>query len=253
MMYRAAPIPGRGSQRRFTTAHAPSRGITLPAYHPAVRAGRTAFPSRVFAPDEVLRVLKSGRESRKIGKTVTKGHLRGAPIFTLTLEERATCPSSCGEWATCYGNRMQAAERIEHGGDLLRQLSSELDALSASHPLGYLVRLHVLGDFWATDYVRWWGRMLARHGALHVFGFTAHVPDSDIGRSIAQVTAQVGWKRFAVRFSGAHGRDLGARVIGPGEDDPDAIACPAQTGATDCCATCALCWQSDRSISFQRH
>lgn len=230
-----------------------ARGVTLPAFHPAVRSGRSAFPSRVFAPEEVLRVLKSGRESRKIGRTVTKGHLRGAPIYTLTLEERATCPRSCGEWTTCYGNRMQAAERLEHGGTLLLHLAKELDALSAAHPLGYLVRLHVLGDFWADHYVRWWGRMLARHGALHVFGFTAHAPDSDIGCAIAQVTAQAGWKRFAIRFSGAAGALGAARVLCPGEIDAEAIACPAQTGATDCCATCALCWQSNRSISFQRH
>ncbi len=37
------------------------------------------------------------------------------------------------------------------------------------------------------------------------------------------------------------------------DDDPQSIPCPAQTGATDCCATCALCWQSDRSIAFKRH
>ena len=34
---------------------------------------------------------------------------------------------------------------------------------------------------------------------------------------------------------------------------PLAIICPAQTGATDCCATCALCWNSVRSIAFRRH
>ena len=44
-----------------------------------------------------------------------------------------------------------------------------------------------------------------------------------------------------------------ARVIGPGETDDQAILCPAQTGATDCCATCALCWASTRTIAFRRH
>jgi hypothetical protein len=57
------------------------------------------FPSRVFDPDEVQRVLKDGHQSRKIGKFVTKGKMRGFPIFTLTLEERATCPRSCLAWA----------------------------------------------------------------------------------------------------------------------------------------------------------
>ena len=54
-----------------------------------------------------------------------------------------------------------------------------------------------------------------------------------------------------------HRRPYGAPsvspMVAPGETDPDAILCPAQTGATDCCATCALCWQSLRSIAFRPH
>jgi len=46
---------------------------------------------------------------------------------------------------------------------------------------------------------------------------------------------------------------MAARVLDPGDVDTEAIACPAQTGGTDCCATCALCWNSQRSISFRRH
>lgn len=248
-----ARIPSRTAQRRFVARPSLARGVTLPVFHPAMRSGRSAFPSRVFTPDEVERVLKSGRESRKIGKTVTKGHLRGASIYTLTLEERATCPRSCGEWATCYGNRMQAAERLEHGAALMAQLAQELAVLADRHPGGFLVRLHVLGDFWAAHYVAFWSRMLAQHAPLHVFGFTAHPPGSAIGMAVCAVTARFGWKRFAVRFSGAAGAHHAARVLGPGAHDADAIACPAQTGATDCCATCALCWHSTRSISFQRH
>jgi hypothetical protein len=87
----------------------------LGALDPAYRSGRSIFPSRVFDPDEVQRVLKDGHQSRKIGKFVTKGPRRGWPLFTLTLEERATCPRSCKAWAFCYGNNMQAAERIVAG------------------------------------------------------------------------------------------------------------------------------------------
>jgi hypothetical protein len=79
-------------------------GIELSALHPAHRGGRSIFPSRVFDPDEVGRVLKDGHQSRKIGKAVTKGPRRGWPIFTLTLEERATCPRTCKAWGFCYGN-----------------------------------------------------------------------------------------------------------------------------------------------------
>jgi hypothetical protein len=84
------------------------------------------LPVRVFDPDEVKRVLKDGHQSRKIGKTAMKGPRRGWPIFTLTLEERATCPRTCAAWAFCYGNAMQAAERIVAGAELEQALWDEL-------------------------------------------------------------------------------------------------------------------------------
>jgi hypothetical protein len=71
------------------------RPIVLSALHPAHRSGRSIFPTRVYDPSEVGRVLKDGHQSRKIGKVVMKGARRGWPIFTLTLEERATCPREC--------------------------------------------------------------------------------------------------------------------------------------------------------------
>lgn len=240
--------------RRFGTLAAKGRGVTLPAYHPSVRAGRSIFPSRVFDPDEVQRVLKTGHQSRKIGKVVTKGKRRGWPIFTLTLEERATCPSSCAAWAFCYGNNMQAAERITHGAELMAALERELADLQVRHPAGFMVRLHVLGDFWSTDYVAFWSAMLERFPAVHVFGFTAHGPQSEIGRALALMTADHGWARCAIGFSGLdHFEDRASHVISPGEKPAHAIVCPAQTGGTDCCATCALCWHSERSIAFWRH
>jgi hypothetical protein len=49
----------------------------------------------------------------KLGKKVTKGHLKGARIFTLTLEERATCDSECEHWLDCYGNNMPFGHRFK--------------------------------------------------------------------------------------------------------------------------------------------
>jgi hypothetical protein len=135
----------------------------------------------VFDPDEVGRVLKDGHQSRKIGKAVTKGPRRGWPIFTLTLEERATCPRTCKAWGFCYGNNMQAAERIVAGERLEAALGLELLALQRQHPGGFMVRLHVLGDFYSEDYVRFWTSALDRFPALHVFGFTARLPGTPIG------------------------------------------------------------------------
>jgi hypothetical protein len=251
-------VPGPGSQRRFTTALTEGRGLVLPAFHHAVRSGRTLFPSRVYDAGEVARVLKDGQQSRKIGKVITKGRRRGWPIYTLTLEERATCPRSCGEWQTCYGNRMQAAERIEatgpdRGRALMNRLAHEVVQLAEEHPRGFLVRLHVLGDFFSAEYVAFWAGLLRDVPPLHLFGFTAQNPAGPIGAAVVSMMAEAGWDRAAFRFSGAAGAMMAARVLNPGESDTEAIACPAQTGATDCCATCALCWHSQRSISFRRH
>lgn len=239
------------SQRRFSAPKAKGRGVTLNVMHPAHRAGRSIFPSRVFDVDEVVRVLKSGHQSAKIGKVVAKGHLRGAPIFTLTLEERATCPRTCAAWAYCYGNNMQAAERIVAGPVLEAALWHELGALQAMFPAGFLVRLHVLGDFYSLAYVDLWRRALDEFPALYVFGFTARQIGTVIGDAIVAI-ATAEWRRFAVRVSGL-AADRGGALVVDGVAGGIGVSCPAQNDLTDCCATCALCWQSDVTIQFRRH
>lgn len=241
------------AMRRHGSIAPTGRGITLRVFDHAARGGRTMFPSRVFAPDEVQRVIKSGHQSRKIGAFVTKGFAKGWPIYTLTLEERATCPRSCSEWLSCYGNNMQAAERIEAGPEFERALCAEVSALAAAHPRGFMIRLHVLGDFYSLDYVAIWSSLLKRHAQLHLFGFTHYEPSSTIGRSIARLALDFGWQRAAIRFSGQHHGERASIVVDAGDAAGEAIVCPAQTGASDCCGTCALCWQSERSIAFRRH
>jgi len=235
------------SLRRHPSIKPKGTGVTLPVIHPAFRSGRSLFPSRVFDPDEVQRVLKTGHQSRKIGKTVQKGRLRNAPIYTLTLEERATCERGCPAWAFCYGNGMQAAERIVAGAALETALWDELSELQGQHPRGFLVRLHVLGDFYSLAYVDLWRRALAEFPALHVFGFTGR--RDAIGDAVRDL-ADADWNRFAVRSSG-RAEPRKASVIS--DVDSIGVVCPAQTGASDCCATCTLCWQSDVTITFRRH
>jgi hypothetical protein len=225
--------------------------ITLGALDPAFRTGRSIFPSRVFDPDEVQRVLKDGHQSRKIGKFVTKGRYKGFFIYTLTLEERATCPRSCQAWAFCFGNNMQAAERLVAGEALEEALWHELADLQRAHPNGFLVRLHVLGDFYSERYAALWNEALEAYPALHIFGYTAREPRSEIGQRICEMIA-VWPTRFHVRFSGWNGPRNGAVIVNAASET-EHVVCPAQTGKTDCCATCALCWQSDRTIAFLRH
>lgn len=223
--------------------------------HPAVLGARTRYPATTRAPGLVGRVLKSGHNNMKIGAVVLKGRWAGMPIFTLTLEERATCPRSCRHWGDCFGNKMPFVERLHHGRALEWALGSELRALSQRHPLGFVVRTHVLGDFYSAAYVRRWVSWLHRMPALRVFGYTAWPVSSPIGALLRDASDRL-WDRFAIRTSNSR---LPERATSTQYQHPDgptvggAIVCPAQTGATDCCATCALCWSTRRNIAFLAH
>lgn len=240
-----------GPLRRFESIKPKGHRIHLRPTHPALTEGRTLFPSRVEAPEARPRLLIDGHNSRKIGRRVMKGRLRGAPIFTLTLEERATCPRTCAEWTTCYGNSMHFARRIKHGRAFEERLWEELAEKQRLHPDGFLVRLHILGDFYSADYVELWAEALEAYPALNVFGYTARAPDGAIGAAVAELLGMHP-QRWYVRFSGWAGATDGSIVV-DAADQTDHLICPAQTGRTECCATCALCWQSDRTIAFLRH
>jgi hypothetical protein len=247
-----AKAPTGTSMQRFTAiaAHGRSRSV-LNADHPAAVEGRTIMPARVVHASTVDRLLKSGQNSRKIGKQVVKGKWEGMPLFTLTIEERKTCPRSCAEWLTCYGANMPWALRIIHDAAFERRLIEEIASLADSHPQGFGVRLHILGDFYSLNYVRIWTDAITRHRELHVFGFTAHLPGSEIGAAIFAF-ASANWNRFAIRFSNGGFSTMCAEVVSD-PADTETLICPAQTHKTDCCATCGFCWQSQRSIAFLRH
>lgn len=229
----------------------------------AVIEGRTSFPTRVRSPRVAPAVLVPGNWSTKLGGKVERGGLRGAPIFSLTLEERATCPRSCHVWSACYGNGMPFAWRTQHGLVLEVHLQREIAALSRRYPGGFLVRLHQLGDFYSVDYVNRWAGWIDEFPALHVFGFTARSPDSDIGAAVARLAA-ARWNRFAVRWSARSPGPARAMTLWTWPDDggekrrdlarSDIIVCPAQTGAAKSCGTCGLCWSApDKTIAFIAH
>lgn len=243
-----------GTQRRFLSIKPHGPRVHLAPDHPALVDGHTIFPSRVEHPDDRPRLLIDGHNSRKIGRRVLKGRWKGFPIFTLTLEERATCPRSCAEWATCYGNNANWARRIMHGRALEERLWDELADKQREHPGGFVVRLHVLGDFYSTDYAELWAEALEAYPALHVFGYTAHPPASPVGRIISELLG-VHAARWRMRFSGHDGPTGGAIVVDQLSDAGGHLVCPAQLDATGQrhCASCALCWHSDRTIAFLRH
>ena len=240
-------------KRRFEEHREGNRFVVLERDHPAVREGRTIFPSMVRPSSTEARLLKAGEHQRKIGSHVVKGRWAGMPIFTLTLEERATCPRSCLHWLDCMGNKMNWARRIRPDERFLDQLDGELYGLSMNNLAGFVVRLHVLGDFFSLAYVAAWGGLLKRYAPLHVFGYTAHPPASPIGSAIDRLNRR--WPgRWAVRFSdGPDGKPRTVTIDSIEQAGP-AVVCPAQTGASDCCGQCALCWSAPgKPIAFLRH
>ena len=225
----------------------------LGADHVAVIEGRTRFPKRVIHPDFVPRLLKSGHNNQKIGAEVQRGAWRGFPIYTLTLEERATCPSSCAHWFDCFGNKMHWPARHMHGKALELRLIDEVAGLARKHPGGFLVRLHVLGDFYDLRYPALWAALSDAVPALHVYGYTGWRPDTPVGRLLTHARFH-SRGRFAIRFSNAPREEWSTRThYGDAGNVDDGIVCPAQLEASECCSTCGLCWGSPRRIVFLAH
>jgi hypothetical protein len=230
----------------------PARGMP-PINHPAIMQARTLYPGKVRPSSSP--VLKSGENSAKIGGLITKGKWKGYTVYSLTLEERATCPTTCHHWRSCFGNHMNHAHRMQHGPRLEARIRAEIDALCKKHPAGVAVRLHILGDFYSVEYVHLWRDLLAAHDNLVCFGFTARWDNyNDMIAHALRVMVSDHWDRFAIRFSNAP--DPVPRTISiehPLQCPGDSIVCPEQLGKSESCSTCALCWQSTERIAFVQH
>ena len=202
----------------------------------------------------VLKLANNNKLADK-GKlpVVKKGKFAGYVIFTLTLEERATCPRDCFHWDDCYGNNMAFAHRIEHGPKLEKRIKQEIEQNCNTYK-GVIVRLHILGDFYSVDYVELWQGLLAKHNNLAVWGFTGYKPNSDIGLALRAVRGGYG-ERFAVRFSDALDMRFSANSVERTEPiKGQSFVCPEQTGKAKNCANCALCWSAnDRQVLFLTH
>ncbi len=238
--------------RRFS-ARRPKPYPALSVDHPAALEGRSIHQAMVRTAVPGERVLKSGEHSRKLGSHFSKRPWIDMPIFSMTLEERRTCPRSCAVWNECYGNAMHRAVRWRVGDPLYVKLLLELEQLSISFPRGFAVRLHTLGDFPDRQYLEFWLRALKRHEELHIFGFTAHLRDSDIGSMIEAESFK--WNRFRIRFSGAKGDRSTLVADAPSRGrNSDGITCPADMDHPDIsCGSCALCMTTTAPIVFGRH
>jgi hypothetical protein len=226
--------------------------VKLNPNHPALSEARTIHPKRVFDPVEYNgNVLKSVASNKKLGNgsnTITKGKWKGMVMYSLTLEERDTCPRSCHHWADCYGNGMAFGHRFKAGMSLEMTLEAELATLAKKHPNGFVVRLHVLGDFYSERYVRLWDNALQTYPNLHVFGYSARHSDM-IGMHVALLNAHYPdrcWIRFSRKDSWL---DMSAVEV----PSKHSITCPEQLGKTSACITCGLCWSIKAPIHFISH
>jgi len=214
-----------------------------------MNSGHTIYTKSVkvveFYPYQALKPVKN----KKLGKKVTVGMHKDRPIFTLTLEERATCPRTCGHWNDCYGNNMPFAHRISHGVGLAQKLYADLTQIQKKHDK-FLVRLHVLGDFYSVDYVKFWEKCLAKFPGLAIWGYTHWHPNTPIGDEINRIrTAQ--WDRFSVRYS-----DYIQDVLSANSEEvaDKGVICPEQTGKAKSCADCGLCWAMKKQpVIFKTH
>lgn len=209
--------------------------------------GGTRYKKSVRAPKMDRSLLQPGRNNEKLGHSVVKGRFAGHTLYSLTLEEGKSCPP-CDLADVCYGGNMPFARRWAHGEALERTLRYQVPRL----PGKVLLRLHVLGDFYSVPYTEMWTTELG----VPVFGYTHHSPSSPIGRAIMSAP----WENFAVRFSwkaghsGAQKRRGAVTITEDSQaEDHDAIICPVQTNKAESCATCGLCWNTQRNIAFRSH
>ena len=201
-------------------------------------------------------VLKPARNNKKLGNgVVKKGRWKGMPLFSVTLVERETCPSDCIRWDSCYGNNMPFAHRFVVNLDFYETVEKELKALSIKYPKGFVVRLHILGDFPHLEYVMFWRMMLVRFSQLHIYGYTAHNPVTNLGGHIdTQLNRLYPYGKCVIRFSlPLRYNSNGWRYASPKDLGKDSFHCPEQTEKTESCLTCAACWESTKTVFFEEH
>jgi len=215
-----------------------------------LRPPQTRYQKSVKPPN--LNMLKRGKQNKKLGDKVTSKMWKGMTMYSLTLEERDTCPSDCEQWDNCYGDNMPFAHRFDNQDEnFLPYLERQLSGLNDKHQDGFVVRLHVLGDFYSSFYTFQWQLWLRKFKNLRVFGYTHHKSDTKLGRMISNIN-RLYPERYRVRFSDDHRTKFSAHVS-TNNESAGGIMCPEQAGKTASCAACGYCWSSDNPVIFIEH
>ena len=222
--------------------------------HATKQRTRTRYLKSIKHPSVTM--LKPGGNNKKLGSKVTTGAWKNAAIYSLTLEERTTCPPTCQQWDTCYGNNMPFAARYDHTHpEFLELLTDNISDLIRKHIFkgqGLAIRLHVLGDFYSTEYVKFWESWARDWDQLKLWGYTHRDPDTAIGEAIRDMNEL---HNVHIRFSDNDQvrKKYQANVIASSDTPHTGIICPEQTGAKPSCGTCAMCWTGNKEINFLRH
>ena len=215
-----------------------------------LRPPHTRYRKGVKQPHNNM--LKRGKQNTKLGDKVTIKMWKGMTMYSLTLEERATCPDDCSQWDNCYGDNMPFGHRFDHTAlDFIYYLEEQLEQLNNKHTKGFIVRLHVLGEFYDPFYVMQWQKWLRIFPNLRVFGYTHRKLGTLIGDQIDLANKEFP-DRFRIRFSDDQSTKFSAHV-GTDTAATGGIMCPEQTGKTDSCATCGYCWTSNNPVVFIEH
>ena len=213
----------------------------------------TRYPKSIKSPlDPRYKLLKPGTNNKKLGGIITAKKWTGKRMYSLTLTERDTCPTSCHHWDDCYGNNMPFAHRFATHG-LMYELAEEIESLCNKYPQGIVIRLHVLGDFYFTEYVGFWSDMLDKYENLAIFGYTARQNDN-IAMAILYLNDKHS-ERCVIRWS----RSRAYNGLSPdrfaAEEDftGESFTCPEQTGIMPSCAACGACWITNKTVRFLSH
>lgn len=234
--------------------------ITLPEEtRIGTRYTRSVRPPPDRPPSSGLFVVKPSATNGKLGRggsMITKGPFRGLPLYSLTLEERATCWSGCQNWTRCYGDNMPFAHRYEPGPDLEMAILCDLLGLTDRHPRGFVMRLHVLGDFYSVEYVDFWRTQLVDFPNLRLFGYTHWPPGTPVGDALTQLVRDYPMQAAFRRSDGDKHADplpVAVTISRDAAAAPGTVVCPEQTGRTISCTTCGLCMNRRTHISFRDH
>jgi hypothetical protein len=144
-------------------------------------------------------------------------------------------------------------------------------------PAPFVVRLHVLGDFFSVAYVEQWAQWLDMFPSLRVWGYSHWHPGTAIGDALLTLRETTGGSdsregaRFCLRFSddSEHGpgeisdiNPIAAQLAESGQ----AFVCPEQTQSEERangpnainCGNCGLCWNvrkraKKKHVIFLKH